>query len=76
MIQQRQQLYSVRDAAEILGISPSRVRQLLMPMEEDEKPGRIIGNSRVFEWGDIETLKEIPRINGRPKKNSHRTCKP
>jgi len=57
-------LHSTRDAADLLGISDARVRQLCIDYDRGTKLGR----DRFLTDGDIEFLRQRPGM-GRPKKS-------
>lgn len=59
-------IYTVREAARILGVSDSRVRQLAL----HHKIGTLHGGARLFDSSEIERLKAIPRVMGRPRKTN------
>lgn len=58
-------LLSVRESAELLGISRQRIQALI---SEGRLPAQKIGNSHVIKESDLELVKE--RKTGRPKKQS------
>ncbi|MEO1528980.1 MAG: helix-turn-helix domain-containing protein [Planctomycetota bacterium] len=58
---------STAEAAEILGRSESRIRQLVRDQELESKK---VGRDHTFLLSDIMRLKENPRPKGRPRKNS------
>lgn len=55
-------LYTVADAAEELGVSERRVRQLC----QEHELGEFVGRSRVLSDKDMRKLKSLPRTIGRP----------
>jgi hypothetical protein len=60
-------LYTVRDAADALGVTGGRVRQLVVQHDI----GEIYGNTRLLTEEDLRKLKQIPRVMGRPKKSQN-----
>ena len=61
------------EAAEILGVTPGRVRQLIVA---DEIPSVLIGRMRLLERKAVERFAKIERIPGRQpgKKSSKPPC--
>lgn len=58
--------FTVKEAAETLGLSESRVRRLCI----DNSIGRIRGRDRFLTHSEIERLDKIRKPPGRPKKIS------
>lgn len=56
-------LLSVKQAAEVLGVNPSRVRQIIL---EGKLPSMLIGNSHVIKESDLKLVANRPK--GRPPK--------
>jgi len=56
--------YSVREAAQALGVSRGRVHQFVC---EGRLRGERIGNVLVFRESEIKRFRRIPRTPGRPK---------
>ena len=56
--------FTVNDAAETLGVSAGRIRQLCI----EHSIGKVIGRDRLISQDGMKRLKEIPRKPGRPRK--------
>jgi excisionase family DNA binding protein len=61
-------LLETQEAAEVIGVSPGRIYQLVN--EGRITPSKRIGISMLFEKSEVERFKKIPRIMGRPKKSA------
>lgn len=64
VLEPKDRYLSVREAAEVLGVSRGRVHQFVC--EGRLHPSRI-GNLLVFPAGEIDRFRRIPRLPGRPK---------
>lgn len=60
-----QNLKTVKEVAEELQLTDSRVRQLC----REHEIGQIVGRDRLLTAGDVRKIKRIPRVLGRPRKN-------
>ena len=66
-MEDRQKLYTTQQAADMLGITDGRLRQLIL--REEATPAQRIGNSWVFTIDEIERLRTRKQKPGRaPKK--------
>jgi len=55
------------EAAKVLGVSPARVRQLVL---EGRLTGKKVGRDLLFDPNEVESFSHLPRkITGRPKKS-------
>lgn len=59
-------IYTVSEVAEIMGISPSRIRQICI----EHDIGTVLGKTRVFTKSELKRLQDVPRTIGRPRKES------
>lgn len=64
MVEPKERYYSVREAANILGVSRGRVHQFVC---EGRLHAQKLGNVLVFSETELKRFQEIPRSPGRPK---------
>ena len=57
---------STHELAEVLGISPQRIVQLIHRLPPDDRP-RMVGRSYVIERRHAAAIKRARRPNGRPR---------
>jgi hypothetical protein len=63
--------YDTQEVADSLGVSRSRVAQLLTRIRESgRKIGEKVGNALIFTELEVERIRQELRPNGRPKKSS------
>lgn len=56
-------VFTVKEAAEELGVTAARVRQICI----EHDIGKVIGRDRLFTPEDMERLQSVPRKVGRPR---------
>lgn len=66
----RQTLITVAEAAEIVGVTPARVRQLI---REGRLPAESVGPIWLLRRGQVTTFARKPRPNGRPKQSGKKS---
>jgi len=64
VLEPKERYYSVREAAQILGVTRGRVHQFVC---EGRLKAEKIGNILVFRESELQRFKDIPRTPGRPK---------
>lgn len=59
-------LFTVKEAARLLGVSPGRIRQVCIAL----KLGRIAASTRFLTAEEIDVIRENQKPAGRPLKNT------